>query len=280
MTPFAAGEARRPPGARPSGKSPGMTRIRDGGRGPDSFRAVIHVEPAGPVVTVTIDRPERRNALDLAAVGDLTAALDGVGPDVRVLVLTGAGGHFCAGADLSGVEDEAFQPRLGALLDRLRTARYVTIAAIDGAALGAGAQLAVACDLRVATPAASFGIPAAKLGLAVDARTVQRVAMLAGQGTARAVLLAAEVVGGTDAHRLGLVQRLGGLDEALAWAADIAGLAPLTIQAHKAALEALAPDVESAPAVEASITRAWSSEDMREGLTAFRERRRPAFEGR
>ena len=280
MTPFAAGEARRPPGARPSGKSPGMTRIRDGGRGPDSFRAVIHVEPAGPVVTVTIDRPERRNALDLAAVGDLTAALDGVGPDVRVLVLTGAGGHFCAGADLSGVEDQAFQPRLGALLDRLRTARYVTIAAIDGAALGAGAQLAVACDLRVATPGASFGIPAAKLGLAVDARTVQRVAMLAGQGTARAVLLAAEVVGGTDAHRLGLVQRLGGLDEAMAWASDIAGLAPLTIQAHKAALEALAPDVEAAPAVEASITRAWSSEDMREGLAAFRERRRPAFEGR
>jgi enoyl-CoA hydratase len=241
---------------------------------------VIHVEPAGAVVTVTVDRPERRNALDLATVGDLLAALDGVGPEVRVLVLTGTGGHFCAGADLSGVEDADFQPRLGALLERLRTAAHVTIAAVDGAALGAGTQLAVACDLRVATPAASFGIPAAKLGLAVDARTVQRVAMLAGQGTARAVLLAAEVVGGEDAHRLGLVQRLGGLDDALAWAADIARLAPLTIQAHKAALEALAPDVESAPAVEASIARAWSSEDMREGLAAFRERRRPAFEGR
>jgi enoyl-CoA hydratase len=241
---------------------------------------VIHVAPAGAVVTVTIDRPERRNALDLAAVDDLLAALDGVGPDVRALVLTGAGGHFCAGADLSGVEDEAFQPRLTALLGRLRAAPSVTIAAVDGAALGAGTQLAVACDLRVATPEASFGIPAAKLGLAVDARTVQRVAMLAGQGTARAVLLAAEVVGGEDAHRLGLVQRLGALEEALAWADEVARLAPLTIQAHKAALEAVAPDVESVPEVDASIARAWGSEDLREGLSAFRERRRPAFEGR
>jgi enoyl-CoA hydratase len=241
---------------------------------------VIHVEPRGPVVTVTIDRPERRNALDHAAVDDLIAAVDGLGDGTRVLVLTGAGGHFCAGADLSGVEDEGFQPRLQALLARLRTARYVTIAAADGAALGAGTQLAVACDLRVATPRAQFGIPAAKLGLAVDAGTARRVALLAGQGAARAMLLAADVLGGQDAHRLGLVQRLGGLDDALAWAEEVAALAPLTIQAHKAALEALDPVAAPGPEVEASIARAWASDDLREGLAAFRERRRPAFQGR
>jgi enoyl-CoA hydratase len=241
---------------------------------------VIHVEPRGPVVTVTIDRPERRNALDHAAVDDLLGALDGVGEDVRVLVLTGAGGHFCAGADLSGVEDEAFQPRLQALLARLRGADYVTMAAADGAALGAGTQLAVACDLRVATPGAQFGIPAAKLGLAVDAGTSRRVALLAGQGAARAMLLAAEVLSGEDAHRLGLVQRLGGLDDALAWADEVAALAPLTIRAHKAALEGAGALDAAGPEVEASIARAWASEDLREGLAAFRERRRPAFRGR
>jgi enoyl-CoA hydratase len=106
------------------------------------------------------------------------------------------------------------------------------------------------------------------------------VAILAGQGAARAMLLAAEVLGGEDAHRLGLVQRLGGLDDALAWADEVAALAPLTIQAHKAALEALDPVAAPAPEVEASIARAWASEDLREGLAAFRERRRPAFQGR
>jgi enoyl-CoA hydratase len=245
-----------------------------------SFPAVIHVEAEGPVVTVTIDRPERRNALDLAAVDDLLAAVTGVPESTRVLVLTGAGGHFCAGADLQDVSDEAFQPRLQTLLEELRRARYVTLAAADGAALGAGTQLAVACDLRMATPAASFGIPAAKLGLAVDAGTAQRVASLAGQGPARAMLLAAEVVRGEDAYRLGLVQRLGGLAEAQAWAAEIAMLAPLTIQAHKAALEAIEPGVDPAPAVADSIARAWGSHDLQEGLAAFRERRRPAFQGR
>ncbi len=242
---------------------------------------MIHVEDAGPVATVTIDRQSRRNALDMAAVDDLLAAVTGLPDATRVLVLTGAGGHFCAGADLADVSHEAFQPRLQALLAALRTARFVTIAAADGAALGAGTQLAVACDLRVATPGASFGIPAAKLGLAVDAGTAQRVASLAGQGPARAMLLAAEVLRGEDAHRLGLVQRLGDLADAQAWAAEVAALAPLTIQAHKAALEALVPDpgAEPAPVVDA-IAAAWASDDLQEGLAAFRDRRPPAFQGR
>ncbi len=233
---------------------------------------MIHTEARGHVTVVTIDRPERRNAVDHAALEALAAALDGCGDDIRAVVLTGAGGQFCAGADLGGVEDTAFSDLLRTVLDRLRLAPYVTVAAADGAALGAGTQLAVACDLRVATPQASFGIPAGRLGLAVDAWTVQRLAALAGHGPARAMLLAAEVVKGDEAHRLGLVQRLGGLDDALAWADDIAALAPLTIRAHKAALEATA----DAPA---AFARAWASTDLQEGLAAFRDRRRPVFRG-
>jgi enoyl-CoA hydratase len=234
---------------------------------------VIHTEARGPVAVVTIDRPERRNAVDHATLNDLVAVLGESHDEVRVLVLTGAGGHFCAGADLAGVEDESFTDLLRSVLDGLRLAPFVTIAAADGAALGAGTQLAIACDLRVATAQASFGIPAGRLGLAVDPWTVERLAMLAGHGPARAMLLAAEVVTGDEAHRLGLAQRIGTLDDALAWADEIAALAPLTLRAHKAALEGLpgAPD---------AVARAWASQDLQEGLDAFRSRRRPVFHAR
>ena len=244
---------------------------------------VISAETRGHVALVTIDRPDRRNAVDRAALEELAAALDAAGDEVRALVLTGGGGHFCAGADLSGVEDGAFAGLLRVVLDGLRLAPFVTIAAADGAALGAGTQLALACDLRVATPSASFGIPAARLGLAVDSWTVERLALLAGHGPARAMLLAAEVLKGDEAHRLGLVQRLGTLDDALAWADEVAALAPLTIRAHKAALESLGSLEDRGVAdagVQAALGRAWSSDDLREGLAAFRERRRPLFHGR
>ncbi|HET9608993.1 MAG TPA: enoyl-CoA hydratase-related protein [Acidimicrobiales bacterium] len=234
---------------------------------------MIHSEPRGHVTVVTIDRPDRRNAVDHATLDALAAVLDEVGDDVRALVLTGAAGHFCAGADLSGVEDASFTTLLRSVLDRLRLAPFVTLAAADGAALGAGTQLAIACDLRVATAQTSFGIPAGRLGLAVDAWTVDRLALLAGHGPARAMLLAAEVVKGDEAHRLGLVQRLGSLDDALAWADDIAALAPLTLRAHKAALE-------GRPDAAAALARAWASDDLTEGLAAFRERRRPVFHAR
>ncbi|HKE74979.1 MAG TPA: enoyl-CoA hydratase-related protein [Acidimicrobiales bacterium] len=233
---------------------------------------MIHADDRGAVRALTIDRPERRNAADHATLEALAAALEACGPEVRVLVLTGAGGHFCAGADLTGVEDAGFTTLLRTVLDGLRTAPFVTLAAADGAALGAGTQLAVACDLRVATPAAGFGIPAGRLGLAVDAWTVERLALLAGHGPARAMLLAAEVLKGDEAHRIGLVQRLGDLDAALAWADEIAALAPLTLRAHKAALESPAQARDA-------IARAWASDDLREGLAAFRERRRPRFRG-
>jgi len=232
---------------------------------------VIHRERRDAVAVVTIDRQERRNAVDHEALEGLRSALTEAA-GARVLVLRGAGGHFCAGADLTGVEDASFAELLRAVLLGLRDAPFVTMAAVEGAALGAGTQLASACDLRVATPDASFGIPAGRLGLAVDQWTVDRVQLLAGAGAARAMLLAAEVVRGEDAHRLGLVQRLGSVDEALAWADEIARLAPLTIQAHKAALNG-APDAPDA------FRRAWESADFREGLAAFRDRRPPEFQG-
>jgi enoyl-CoA hydratase len=243
---------------------------------------VLHSEVRDNVALVTIDRPSRRNALDHATLGELATTLDSTASEVRALIVTGAGGHFCAGADLTGVEDGAFTDLLNRVLVRLGEMHCVTIAAAEGAALGAGTQLAVACDLRVAGPTTSFGIPAGKLGLAVDTWTVDRLTMLAGHGPARAMLLASEVFTGEEAHRLGMVQRLGGLDDALAWAKSIAALAPLTVQAHKAALSAAdgRGGDGALEAAEIARKRAWTSEDLQEGLAAFKERRAPRFQGR
>jgi enoyl-CoA hydratase len=241
---------------------------------------VIRAERRGSVAVVTIDRPERRNALNTEMCQQLlTVVNDAVASNSRALVLTGTGDHFCAGADLTGVEDDGFRTALIALLRGLGEAPLAAIAAVHGAALGAGTQLAVACDLRVATPDARFGIPAAKLGLMVDHWTVRRLVRLAGEGPARAMLMAAEEVDGEAALRLGLVQRSGDLDDALAWADHIASLAPLTIAGHKLALERMVDEPGADADVDAAIRRAWSSADLIEGMTAFRERRKPEFRG-
>src|SRR5690606_37898350 len=155
-------------------------------RGPVRSGVVIHLEDRGDVALITIDRPDRRNALDMPSLDELLDVhrrVDGA----RVVVLTGAGGHYCAGADLSGVEDRAFTDRLRDVLSAIRDDPRPHLAAVDGAALGLGTQLAAACDLRVATPAARFGIPAARLGLMVDHWTIERLAALAGPGPARAM---------------------------------------------------------------------------------------------
>ena len=245
---------------------------------------MIAVDQRGPVTLVTIDRPERRNALDHDALDGLLAALEAARTaGSRVLVLTGTAGHFCSGADLTTVEDDLFIDALHRLLDGLRTAPFPSIAAIDGAALGAGTQLAVACDLRVATAGATFGIPAAKLGLMTDQWTIQRLVGFVGQGSARAMCLAAETYSGERAHELGLVQRLAEPDallaDALAWAEVIATLAPLTIAGFKVGLNEAEPVTGWSPAYRAAFEAAWASADLREGLAAFGERRAPVFGG-
>jgi enoyl-CoA hydratase len=241
---------------------------------------MIHLEQRELVTVVTIDRPERRNALDHDALAGLEAALtSATNAGSRVLMLTGASGHFCSGADLSGVEDEGFVASLSRVLHGLRRAPFVTMAVIEGFALGAGTQLAISCDLRIAAATAGFGVPAAKLGLMVDQWTVRRLVALVGQSTARHLLLSTDVIAGQRAYDLGLVHRLGGREDALQWAERVAALAPLTLQGLKIGLDEADPFEETTAAYSKAFETAWGSEDLAEGLAAFGEKRTPQFRG-
>lgn len=241
----------------------------------------IRVERTERVELITLDRPERRNALDHATIVELldVQARLAAAPhdDVRVVVLTGAAPAFCAGADLAGVEEGEFTADLGRMLRGFGSIGVPVMAAIDGPALGAGTQLVVACDLRVATPESLLGVPAAKLGLAVDHWTVRRIATEFSAPVARAMLVAAETSTAADLHRIGAIHRLGDLDAALEWAQRLTHLAPLTMQAHKVGLES---DISGRDeAFEALRAAAWASADAEEGRTAFLEKRRPTFTG-
>ena len=244
---------------------------------------VESVDIDGAVMLATLDRPDRRNAVDHRTLLDLAAVQAELMADtthlVRVLVLTGTPPAFSAGADLNGVEEGEFAADLASVLQGFGRLPIPVIAAIDGPALGAGAQLAVAADLRVATPESVVGVPAAKLGLVVDHWTVRRLAEELSPPIARAMLLGAEIYTAAQLHAAGGVHRLGGLDDALAWAERLATLAPLTIAGHKLALEHRGPVPTLIEEVEDARTAAWASRDAVEGRTAFLEKRPAHFTG-
>ena len=232
------------------------------------------------VAVVTINRPDKRNAVDVATLHALRQAqLDALEGSARVLVLTGAAPAFCAGADLAGVHEDEFHAALQVVLRGFTQLPFVTMSSVDGPALGAGAQLLVSCDVRVATPTSVIGVPAAKLGLVVNHWTVERIVHEFSWPIARAMLLTATTYTGAQLAGFGSVHRLGALNDALDWADEIAQLAPLTIEGHKLALESTAglPDVNEL--VRAAREKAMLSSDAKEGRVAFAEKRKPRFSG-
>jgi enoyl-CoA hydratase len=256
---------------------------------------MIQFEVRGFVGLATIDRVERRNALN----GELCEQLRDLlvaHPDLGAVVITGAGSAFCAGADLvtrfaqsettaHGPVD-TFRPAFEELLDAIVDHPAPVVAAVNGPAIGAGMQLAVACDLRVAAPGAKFAIPGGRLGVHLSPRNIWRVAMLAGQGAARDFLLAGRTVDADEALRMGIVQRLGddALADALAIAGDIAASAPLTTRGHKRSLNLVAEAQWLSAGARAEIAaleaEAFASEDLQEGMAAFAEKRTPNFTGK
>lgn len=244
---------------------------------------MLGVHRDGDVVVLELQREERRNALNL----DLCRAIDeaardavGDGPaagGARAIVITGQGTAFCSGADLGGVYGDEFLEALYGMLHGLALLPVPIVAAVNGPAIGAGTQLAIACDLRVGDDTARFGVPTARNGMAVDAWTIRTLAALSGTGPARRMMLAGELIDRDEAVSHGLVDRAGTLDDALAWAHEIATLAPLTLAHNKLVLNGTHHDDA---AIEQSFRDVWASDDVREAAQARAEKRTPVFRGR
>lgn len=246
---------------------------------------MIHLDwPGGAgdntIASIRLDRPERRNALDTAHCRDLAKALDSVARSgARVVVVSGTGPAFCAGADLATVRDPAFHPALRSVLEAMIESPAVVMVAAHGPVMGAGVQLSVAADLRVAAPDVEFAIPAAKLGIVVDRWTVRRLSQVVGLSVAQAILLGAQSVGANEALACGLAQRIGTVEDASSWADEIATLAPLSLAGHKLALNSEVPPDQEDPEVAAAHARAWESHDLSEAIMARTEKRQARFQG-
>ena len=236
----------------------------------------------GDVLTIELQRERQRNALNYELVEALSVAMtDAAGSGVRAIVLTGQGTVFCAGADLSGpVYEQSFLDELLAMLRVVESIPVPVIAALNGAALGAGLQLAMAADLRVMSPSAWCGIPAAKIGVTVDEWTIKRLVSLVGAGDAAGILIGCDSLSADRAAAVGFANRIGDLAEAQQWAASIAALAPLTLQHYKLVLGDDGARDEAAPDHVAAMLRAWQSQDVAEGRAARAERRQPNFIGK
>jgi enoyl-CoA hydratase len=266
---------------------------RDGAGGGGGARLNIRVDRDGAVATVTVDRPEAMNALDRPTLEELRDRLQELAGDseARVVVLTGSGEKaFVAGADIkymSGL-DRAEAEEWGALGhgcgQLLETMPKPTVAAINGFALGGGCELALACDLRYASSGARLGQPEVNLGIIPGWGGTQRLARACGLGVAKELILTGRLVDADEALRLGLVNAVHDpvLEKAREVASLLASKSPLALAAAKRAVNhALQGDyIESLEREAAEFSGLFETEDAKEGMTAFAEKREPRFVGR
>jgi 2-(1,2-epoxy-1,2-dihydrophenyl)acetyl-CoA isomerase len=253
------------------------------------------VERTGAIATITLNRPGARNAIDMAMREELVAALDEVEADAaaRVLILTGAGGHFCAGGDVKSMrarrstaaEGRARVELLNRMVLRLVDFPRPTLAMVDGYAVGAGTNLALCCDLVVASDRAKFGELFNKIGLVPDGGGTWLLPRLVGMARAKELIFTGEVFDAGEAARLGLVNHVVPAAELLAatrsLAEKIAAGPPGVLRLAKHMVNrAATSDLPAALDLEAySQGLSIASEDHQEGLAAFFDKRAPRFSG-
>ena len=246
----------------------------------------------GSVGVVTFNRPEARNALTWDMYDALVAACEAAeaAGDVRVLIIRGAGGAFAAGTDISqfrefanGEAGVAYERRLESVIDRIERLGIPTIAAVDGAAVGGGCAIAMACDLRVCSDRARFGVPVSRtLGNGLSMANTARMVDLLGVAVTKDLLLTGRLIDSAEAHQRGLATLVLPVDqldsETLKLAAELSTRASSTIRATKAMMLKLRDHRRPPAGSDDDILReCYGSDDFKEGVAAFLEGRKPRF---
>jgi enoyl-CoA hydratase/carnithine racemase len=242
---------------------------------------------------ITINRPDARNALNMQVLGDARQALAEFRHDreVGVVVFTGAGERaFAAGADIGELRErtalDALTSVMQGVYDEIEAYEKPTIAAVNGLALGGGCELAMACDVRIASGNARFGLPEVTLAIIPGAGGTQRLSRLVGKGRAIEMILTGQIIDAKEAHRIGLVTQVAGDDEGLmdtvrTTAATILSRGPLAVRLAKLAVQTGFETDQKTGLVIERLAQAvlFDTEDKREGTTAFLEKREPRFRG-
>jgi enoyl-CoA hydratase/3-hydroxyacyl-CoA dehydrogenase len=254
----------------------------------------VRLEVKGHIATITMNRPEAMNALNEKVLRELKEVIAQVRDDVnvRVLIITGEGPAFVAGADIQAMMDKNLIEireftRFGhGVLDDIERLEKPVIAAINGFALGGGLELALACDIRLASTAAQMGFPEVGLGIFPGMGGTQRTTWLIGKGRASELIFTGCQIGAEEAVNMALVNRAVApqqlMAEARRLAERIARQGPIAVGRAKTAInQALQSDLDSGLAFELeAVTQTFGTEDQEEGMTAFLERRKPEFKGR
>jgi enoyl-CoA hydratase/carnithine racemase len=251
----------------------------------------VRYETRGAIARITFDRPGARNAMTWAMYDQFADCLTRLAGDssVRVAELRGSGGHFVAGTDItqfeafsSGDDGVAYERRLEVVVRQLESVRVPTVAVIQGNAAGAGLLFAAACDIRICTPDAQFSAPIARtVGNTLSLASITRLVAHLGVSRTKALLMTAGAIGATEAQATGFAsavvepERLDGKVSDLV--EKLAGLAPLTLRATKQLVARVAGSAGSE--ADDILREVYGSRDFREGVTAFREKRPPSWEG-
>ena len=254
----------------------------------------IKYEVKGNIGYLMVNRPKALNALNTDVLNELQQALAEIEADeqVKVVIVTGEGKAFVAGADiaqmskLNAVEGRAMMAKGHKVMNTIEQMPKPFIAAVNGFALGGGCELAMACDIRIASQKAKFGQPEVGLGIIPGFCGTQRLPRLVGKGMAKYLIYSADMIGADEAHRIGLVEKVVApealMAEAEALAAKIASKAPIAIAQAKIAINnGMDMDLKSASQLEVEATTVcFGSEDQKEGMAAFLEKRAPEFKNK
>ncbi len=257
-----------------------------------SYENLTYVEESHLAI-ITINRPEKHNAISLGTLEELHSAVTvaATNDEIRVICITGAGGRaFASGSDLNEVKHrdlrKSLEPIVQGLADQLERTPKPSIAAIDGICMGGGLEIALGCDLRIATPRSRFATPEGKIGIIPGGGATARLPRIVGRGWGMEMLLMGEPIDADHALRIGLVTRLvepdALMDEVRKMASHLAGFAPFVPQFMKAMVNAgmegsLATGLALEKFAQAALVQ---TEDKHEGISAFLEKRDPVWKGR